>query len=357
MSKSCHPLLLFFALALSSCVDKIELPPPPDRPSSGMLVQGKFLMGDRGRATANVYELYTAPNELPRPIGGADVWLEDDLGHRINLNYYSHGDYAVEIAANDPSFPVVAGRQYRLAASLPNGQLFLSAWETLLSALPLSGLQMDSVRREIVNHIGELETVTYAQFKLNTSLKMPGGSAAARIRWEIDQSYRITDDFMRTCYTIRPLLADNILLFDGAVAGKDTLEGYELIETPIDYRFAEGYYFVLYQQNIGQNAHGYFSELNQLLAKKGTLFDPPAGEIRSNISSPSHPEMLTYGFFYVAAQDTARLYISPETAGNPRKYCPTPPSLSGEPGPPNACDDCLLESGDSRLEKPEWWEF
>lgn len=346
----------FLALMLSSCVDKIELPPPPDHPPSAMLVQGKFLFGDKGRVTASVFELYTAPNELPKPIGGAQVALQDDQGHQISLLSNFNGNFYLEIKENDPNFPVQVGRQYRLHVSLPSGQVFQSEWETLMPLPPVDDLRVDFVNREVQNQFGELENTPFARFSVSTGLKTPGTVGPARFRWEFDQSYRITDDLMRTCYTIRALLNNNVTLLDGALAGTDSLAAYSLFETPVDYRFAEGYYLILYQQSISNNALGYFSELNQLLAKKGTLFDPPAGEIRSNISSPTHPDALTYGFFYVASQDTARLYVSPEMAGNPRRYCPLPPSATGQPHKPNACDDCLLEAGDSRLEKPDWWE-
>ena len=96
-------------------------------------------------------------------------------------------------------------------------------------------------------------------------------------------------------------------------------------------------------------------ELYQLLSKKGTLFDPPAGAIRSNIVGLNEPEEPVYGFFYAAQQDTLRRYISPAEAGNPDFYCPLPP-VNGEAPRPTACDDCLLESG-AGLERPVWWVF
>ncbi len=355
MKKNYLIFLFLLAFCLQSCVDEIELS-SPDTPPSAMMVQGKFLFGKKGMVSASVYELYTNPNELPKPIGGAKVTLRDDEGRQIELISKSAGNYEAEIGENDPNFPVQAGHKYRLEASLPNGQIYQSAWETLLPVPQPDSIQVDFLERIIPDQSGVLDTVPYARFSVSTGLNTVGNQSPARFRWEFDQSYRITDDFMKTCYTVRVLLNDNITLLDGATVGEQYLDGYALFETLVDYRFAEGFYLILYQQALSENAFGYFSDLNQLLAKKGTLFDPPAGEIRSNMTSPTDPDALVYGFFYAAAQDTLRLYISPEMAGNPLKYCPTPPSLSGEPGPPNACDDCLLESGDSRTEKPDWWQ-
>lgn len=355
MKKNFPVFLFLVAFCPLACVDEIELP-SPDTPPSAMMVQGKFLFGKKSKVAASVFELYTNPNQLPKPIGGANVALQDDEGREIKLISNFDGNFYLEIGENDPNFPVQTGRKYRLQASLPGGRIFQSAWETLLAVPEVDSVRVDFLDREVLNQFGELDTVHYARFGVSTGLNAIGNQSPARFRWEFDQSYRITDDYLKTCYTVRVLTNDNVTLLDGATAGGQYLDGYALFETRVDYRFAEGFYLILYQQSISENAFGYFAELNQLLAKKGTLFDPPAGEIRSNMTSLADPDELVYGFFYAASQDTARLYVSPEMAGNPRKYCPIPPSLSGEPGPPNACDDCLLEAGEASTEKPDWWQ-
>jgi hypothetical protein len=340
----------------SACVDKIELS-AADQPASGMLIQGKFLSGTPGKVTASVFELYTNPNDLPKPIGGAEVALEDGSGHRLELfPAGSNGQYQADVQANNPAFPVQPGMRYRLRVELPGGRLYLSAWETLLPSIPADSLHVMPVVREVPDSEGILRLDSFIQFSISTSLRLPGSDTLARFRWEIDQSYQITDDQENTCYTIRPLLQNSLHIINGTVSGRQYLERHDLLETKLDYRFAEGYYLVVYQQPVSANAYGYFEELNQLLAKKGTLFDPPAGAIRSNIANPDQPDELVYGFFYATMQDTIRLYVSPETAGNTARYCPLPPLNGAGPRPPNACDDCRLEAGDSRYEKPGWWQ-
>ncbi len=346
----------FILSSLCACVDKIELS-APDQPESGILVQGRFLFGNPSVVMASVFELYTLSNNLPRPIGGADVLLRDDQGHEIELLSNFDGNYYLELDPSDPDFPIQTGRQYQLSALLPNGQIYQSDWETLLAVPPIDSIHTEWLERDAIDNLGQLVTEPYIRFGVSTDLTTAGNIEPLCMRWEFDAAYRITDDLSKTCYTIRNLLNDNVFVFDGASLAQTNLVGYPLAETLVDYRFAEGFYIVVYQQSISKNAYGYFEELNQLLARRGTLFDPPAGAIRTNISNISDPAALVYGFFYVAAQDTARLYISPDMASNPTKRCPIPPSLSGEPGPPNSCDDCLLEAGEATLQKPTWWFF
>ncbi len=341
-------------LACSSCVDKIELP-DSEHPPVAMLVEGKFIAGTPGHVTASVFELYTNPNELPKAIGGAQVVLQDDQGHELVLFSGSNGAYYQDVPAGNSAFPVQTGSRYRLVATLPGGRIYQSAWETLLPAVPVDSVHAEIATREVLDNMGKVDTVKMFRFNVDTDLHYPGLDAPVHFRWELGQSYRITDDYDKICYSLRALLQDNVIIFDNTLAKQDRLHNYILGETRLDYRFAEGYYFILYQQSISENACGYLAELYQLLQKKGTPFDPPAGSIRSNMTSPTDPDIPVHGFFYVAAQDTARLYISPETAGNPAPYCPIPPSIGGGSGPPNACDDCLLEAG-GQLEKPDWWQ-
>lgn len=345
---------LFVLLTLFSCVDIIELP-KPDIPELGMLVQGKLLYGNPSAVTVDVFELYTLSSNVPRPIGGAQVVLEDDMGHSIGIGNQSAGTYFRALSPDNPDFPIASGRQYRVVVSLPNGKQYQSSWETLLPAPKPDSLSVTFAVKEYLDQRGETRLDSFAEFSISTELIAPQASTRSNIRWEIDQGYKLTDDPGKTCYVVRKLLADNVLALNGPTAGQDRLTNYTLAEMRVDYRFAEGFYLLAYQQAITENAYGYFDELHQLLSKKGTLFDPPVGAIRSNIVSVGNPEELTYGFFYVAQQDTLRLYVSPETASFPKVYCPLPPT-NGEAANPNACDDCLLDLG-AGLARPAWWEF
>jgi hypothetical protein len=344
--------LLALLLPFFSCVDTIDLA-RPDVPESGMLVQGKLLFGKPSLVIAEVFELYTLSSNLPRPIGGAKVLLENDQNRSIELISNAGGYYFQEMDPDSPDFPLAEGTRFRLRVSLPNGRAYESAWETLLPAPKPDSLSVSFALQDYTDGRGEIRTDTFAKFALYGEAQVNG--QAAFLRWELEQGYKLTDDPGKTCYVVRDFLSDNVFVFNGANAGVTRLDGYLLNDALVDTRFAEGFYMIAYQQSISRDACGYFEELQQLLAKKGTLFDPPVGAIRSNISGLNEPGELTYGYFYVATQDTLRLYISPEKANYPKKYCPLPPTNGSAPNP-TACDDCLLELG-ALTTKPDWWEF
>ncbi|MDX1912858.1 MAG: DUF4249 domain-containing protein [Saprospiraceae bacterium] len=345
-------LIMSAALFWYACVDEIQLA-PPDLPDSGMLVQGKMLYGYPAQITAEVFELYTLSSNLPRPIGGAKVTLEDNQNRSIPLLSSATGFYFLTLNPDHPDFPLLEGNSYRLKVELPNGRAYQSAWETLLPAIRPDSLSVQFALQEYTDGRGELRTDTFARFGIHTPLQATG--QAPFFRWELEQGYKLTDDEGKTCYVVRDFLSDNVFALNSATVGVGRLDNYFLTDTRVDYRFAEGFYMIAYQQRISGDAFGYFEELKQLLSKKGTLFDPPVGAIRSNITGLNEPEELTYGFFYVARQDTLRLYVSPEAVNYPKPYCPLPP-INGSAPNPNACDDCLLELGAVTF-KPDWWEF
>lgn len=354
---------ILILLGLSSCVDEITLA-DGERPASGMLVQGRLILGSPSVAEATVSELFIHNNNLPRPVGNSDVVLHDDEGHSVALTPNYDGTYFQHIDKGDPRFPVAAGRQYRLTVALPNGQSYASAWEILLPASPLDSVRLHVYERDVITFEGELEKRQFVSFGAYASLLRPDNGAPARYRWETDQAYRLTEDpihpayvnnIPKTCYVLTAGNLDKVVTLDAAELSQSYLEDYLIWETPANSRFSEGFYLTAYQQSLAENAYRYFDELAQLLARRGTLFDLPAGAIRTNISGITDPEALTYGYFYATQQDTFRLYVSPGQVPAASRLCPYPPPLPGtELPPPNECDDCLLQGG-SQLERPEWW--
>lgn len=351
-----------FLLALSACVDEITLG-EGERPASAMLVQGRLIQGAPSTVEARVFELYIYDNNLPRAVGNSEVLLHDEEGRNLALTPNYDGTYFREIDSGATGFPVLAGRRYQLTATLPNGQRYASAWETLLPVSPLDSVAFHLYERDVITFDGILETQQFAGFGAFTALTQPGGGPA-RYRWETGQAYRLTEDPIhpayidlppKTCYVLRAGNIDKIAALNAAELSQPYLNDYPIWETPADSRFSEGFYLIAYQQSLTENAYQYFNELAQLLARRGTLFDQPAGAIRTNISDLTNPAGLTHGYFYATQQDTFRLYVAPEQVPGVVRRCPFTPPLPGEElPPPNECDDCLLQGG-SQLERPEWW--
>lgn len=357
-------LLIF--LSFSACVDKIDLSVPPI--DGGVLImQGKLLYGRPSQALLSITRVRPPNGNSIIPVS-ALAFLEDEQGRTKTISSIATGEFSELLDPDDPGFPIEEGKKYRINAVLPDGRKYQSGWDELLPLVEIDSFAFRLAFSEYVNDAGTLVRDTFARFSVNTNARFPNSGKPAQLRWELDQAFKLMDFPTRTlqdlpppklCYVIQKMLDTKVAFFNGRIAGTTQLADYEVITVPVGYEFAEAFYGTVYQQSITENTCAYFEEVNLLLSKTGTIFDPPVGELRSNIRALSDDGGAIQGFFYVANQDTARLYITPAEVGNPRKYCPrperTPPPPTIPPGVPDLCEDCLISKG-AQLEKPAWWE-
>ncbi len=348
-----YTTLVTLLLYAAGCVDKISIG-TPDQPPASIMVQGRLVAGTPNVVKAEMFELSFYEGNKQRPINGATILLEDDKGNTAQLDLVGIGEYQRDLDVAGMAIKV--GNQYRITAKLPNGTTYQSAWEILQESPIIEGIQVDTLTKRVLTPQGLLADIRHFAFVLDTDLSQFGGSKS-RLFWDIHQHYKLTDTLGRLCYCNRPILADLIPILDGTIIPQSRLDAYVLRETPIDYRFAEGYYLEVSQSAISENAIGYFDELNQLLAKRGTLFDPPAGTIRSNFSNIANPDEVVNGFFFTSKPQILRVNISPEAAGYPKTFCPPPPPIRPPDGPPplTPCGDCRIEPNGT-FDKPTWWQ-
>lgn len=344
-------VLVLSCIIIWACVDKIRIE-APDQPDSGLLIQGRLIVGSPNKVSLYIAELYKYNRNLPRAIGGAEVSLENDQGQSLPLKASGDGNYFLDIPVGSTSLAIQADNQYRVAIKMPNGTRYFSAWEPLLEGPKIDALHFSISDKEVIAYNGLIDTLPHVNLTLDTRVVDASGNRV-RLLWDPLQVYKITDNLGVSCYATRKILDDLVPILDGRNTPNTVLSAYPLLETPLDYRFAEGFYFSIVQAAISEDTYGYFEELNQILARKGTLFDAPAGEISTNIYNPDNPHELTYGRFWVIKPDTLRLNVSPAAAGYPRPYCPLLPRRVLPRR--SACDDCIVESG-AQYQKPYWWQ-
>lgn len=336
-------------LSLAACLDTIELA-PPDRPPSSLVIQGKLVAGEPATVTASIFELFVFNNSLSKAIEKAQVTLVSQDGARFPLRDATRGLYEGQIGAAE-SLKVMAGQSYRLEVIMPDGRQYQSAWELLPASAPTSALTPRLATRTRYDDMGDPFTEDVLEVSIHTPLIDADGQRL-RLRWEMEQAYRLTDDTEKVCYLSTFLLTDRVLVYNGAAVPADGLADYKLFETLYDYRFAEGYYLTLYQQSLSEGAFRYWDQVAQVLSRQGTIYDPPPAPILGNVSNPEAPDEVVYGYFYATTQDTLRHYVAPNEFGTLKPYCPLPPPMG--PRGPTRCDDCLLGPNSSTM-KPAYW--
>jgi hypothetical protein len=270
------------------------------------------------------------------------LYVENEIGQKVELPF-KEASHSISFDLPNPNFEVKEGMKFKISGTAFDGKQYESEFVEMKSTPKIEKLSFDISGGEI-------------QIKIDTKLNVENGTNSI-LKWDIENNYKYTDQLSgfppdKLCYVISKADLKNVKMYDGRQASFDEIKNYSVYNRQVDYVLAEGYYCTVIQQSIDEKAFNYFSQINDLNQRKGNIYEPPAGRISSNIKETKNNAQV-FGYFYAAEQDTMRIYISPDAAGNPNRQCPVPPnefSLC----PIRSCCDCLTLKG-SRLEKPHFW--
>lgn len=352
-------LLVSGLLGLGGCLSEISLE-VPETNSQSIAIRGKLVYGAISTVSVKITNVsdFTA-SDIPKPVLGANVELLDENGQRISLSMREEGIYEKDIFAGDPFFSVVPGMKYQLSVRTQEGKLYLSVPE-LLSGVPQAGsIRQDTIRKDILNNVGNEVNQAYLQFLITTPLNIPENNERALLKWNFTGTYRFTETNLtspypntRTCYFTDVLDLENVVVFNGRESGQEVLTDFLLLEEELDYRFTDGFYLTAVQESLSEGAFRYWESTSRVVNLTGNFFEAPPGKIKGNFYNPEDPEEEVFGYFYATKTDTFRLYVPP---GDPpvKQFCPLE-SAPNDPGVSPVCYDCASRQG-STLEKPDFW--
>ncbi len=345
-------LLLLAGGLVTSCLDVIDLE-APEKPTEAWAMQGKLIKGDPSYAEVKIDKLFVYTSNLPQFIRDANVTIEDEDGNSLTFpEPTTVGIYNMTIPTNSPDFQVEEGKSYRIRAQLVDGRTIVSDFETILPVPEPTAISFAFERREVELNDGLLDSTDVVSFAITTPLIAEGATAKSRLRWEFLDAYRVTDDNGVTCYVQNPARTESVFVVDGSITALDTIREFGLFTIPRDQRFYEGYYLSAYQQSVSARAYEYWRQVATLGEQEGTIFEDPAGTVISNMHFEADSTEQVFGYFTAIAQDTVRVFVSREDAGNPSLFCPRPPRF---PPPQTICDNCLIWLNSSDI-KPDYWE-
>jgi hypothetical protein len=349
-------------LIIWGCLEEIDLEVDPEF-QDNVVIQGSFVIGDPSVVHVRVTKLFDFTSNGREALSVRRVSLFDEDGNQVELETGDAvGDYTLEIPRNDPNFSVSPEKSYYVEINTFDGRTFRSTPERAPTVPEAKELTPRIILIDEFGADGTPRPQEYVEFLLDTELE--NNEEGTFLRWISERTFRSTDEAIsdlytepKTCYiterapvSFLPVASSE--LFTGEI------QEFPVFQERIGFRFSEGYYLTVFQQSLTREAHRYWSNVASLINRDGTIFEPPVGQVPSNISNVDDPEDETFGFFYATQQDTIRLYISPEYAGNPRQYCPVifnnvPPGFD-YCETVSVCCDCLTAPR-SQLERPEFW--
>jgi len=349
--------ILFFITVIGlfhSCLDKIDLSVPKGL-EEGIVIIGELRKSDPSFIKIKVSSIFNFDLETLAPISAKSVFLIDQEGQQLEIPIIGQGINTYTFKGNE-ALKVEFGKQYKIRVTDKKERIFESTFEELMPPIEKGELSYEFSALPIINDRNQIEDLPAIQFLFDGSIKIKNREEAARILWIPERTYAFSDslnepDFIsKICYIKAPVKVTKLHLFEGPRFELEALKKYPLSKVQLNYEFAEGYYYTLYQRTLDEQAFEYWEQTQQVIERTGNQFEPPVGRIITNfknINNKSGGNVL--GYFSAFYEDTLRLCVTPKEVGSPLKLCPTPNIC------PNPCCDCLLE-GFSSLEMPEFWE-
>ena len=118
----------------------------------------------------------------------------------------------------------------------------------------------------------------------------------------------------------------------------------------IDYSFSSEHIFNVTQYSMNKSNFQYWTKAQELIVKRGSIFDTPPAKILGNITNEADTNEIVFGYFEATGQKISRLKVS---GGNSPVYiftCLDYPERTYYP----FCQNCEYLAG-STHEVPSWW--
>lgn len=248
----------------------------------------------------------------PDPVLDAIVRIYNAAGEMELLQMTSPGHY--ELIDNQLSREF--GDEFRLEVSL-GGEVYSSPLQRINPIVARDSLTFQTaVETDITSTRTEIEQWVVQLFMSSEVNSSPNDFY---LRWTIEEAYTHLGSALPSshyprwsqpqCYVIKDLAEQEIFLFEGKANEQVALGEQYLLRRRIDNTFAVKHYFNVIQSALNKETFEYWSRVESIVERAGSIFDTPPAAIPSNIRS-SNPEERVLGHFEVIGVDTTRLLMT-----------------------------------------------
>lgn len=353
-----NTVLVLGLLTFSTCLDPIDLEIPEGFDNT-LVVQGSLIKGNPSLFELTISRLFDFTPESVERVNVREVILTDESGKTLEIDRVGTGFYRRSFAVGNPDMEIEVGKSYKINFSTFDGRSYESKFEPLVDVPKIDSISFEPVPVEFVFTDGvTTRQDSVVRFSVNTPLTPEGSTSKVALLWNLRETFRVTDqgDFgspAKTCYVTEELDVTKVKVFDGINNSANRLDKFTVHDHNFNARLAEGAYFEVVQSGLSLGAFQYWDQISQVLDRDGNMFETPAGRIATNFFNTQDETDQVFGYFYATNTDTARVFVSPQVASNPRALCP-PLGMSDNPCPEPLCCDCL-DSEISTLTRPDYW--
>ncbi|MFK7923018.1 MAG: DUF4249 domain-containing protein [Bacteroidia bacterium] len=340
------PALLILAMFATACIDEVDFPIEREDPIifvDGMIADSLTTYKIRLGYSAEIGE---GNDNILIPIIDAVVEVHDDQGNVVNFESDGTGFYLAEMEG-------VPGRSYQLKARVSGGQQIESEMQILPQAIPLGRITSEVKIEEFLNNFNNLSTRESLILKVSSSI--PSGERPY-LRWRVSGQYEFREGYpgalnTKWCYAPDIVDLNQLNILSSRLLGGNELRDQEILLTDYNYRFAYMYCFHVQQLRISEQEFNYWSQVDLLLNRSGSLFDPPPGSIKGNMYDLEDKNQPVLGFFSVAGASYKRQFVSRDSTNI---YIDDRCRFRFNQPLPQPCYDCLDLTG-STTQRPDYW--
>lgn len=268
---------------------------------------------------------YTSPienneSETYEPVLNASVWVEDDLGNRVDFTEELNGTYT-----SPSTFAGEVGRHYALFITMSDGKSYQSSFQELVAAPEITSIYN---RYFVDQGDGVATSIPGAQFFIdveNTS------SNAQFFRYEWNDSHKVVARYTKLFdalevnpgnFSLVPFNEDVKICYRESnssellLANANNSQNNQLLEIPIRFIAAENfdltdtYSIEVTQRALSADAYSFYSKLKNFNDANGSLFDKQQGVVVGNVYSTSDANEKVLGFFEVSGAKSKRIFLS-----------------------------------------------
>lgn len=354
-------------LCLESCVDEIELDVPRGQ-TEAVVVQGNLAFGEEKSQVDVIVKRIFSFDGSSTTLRVKYVELINDNDQLINLDFISEGVYR-KIISIDDQFLVAIGSLYKIKLELFDGRIIESTLEAL-NSVDGDNRTSISIKKKPIFNIKEntLNEVDRVVIDLESDIS-DIQNKPRRYRWFASLTYRVRDQpslfgqrnrEQKICYVTNTFPIKEQFLFDGYDSNESSLVfKAEVFSGRLnDDRYLDTVYFNVVQESLSEGAFDYYNNIDKTLELSGSMFDPAAGKIKSNLYNVNDPDEEVFGYFHASEQISEDILVTPDFFGlsasggcvilSTEDFAQTQCRLIG-------CCDCLSLQNSSLI-KPDFWE-
>ncbi|MDC6404702.1 MULTISPECIES: DUF4249 domain-containing protein [Maribacter] len=368
--------ILVFSFLPVGCVDPV--PPEFDYEDGLIFIEGF--------ASSNAGASYVGINESVTEFGVRG--LEFITGASVNVENLDTGQTVSFIESEDAylspqDFKVAPGERWKLIVVMPNGTVYESEPEIVLTPVPITDVSIDydpelefrpSANRFIPGHkisvsfddppnsennyywsYRSFENLDYC-IRCNEGIYRDGGCIPYDLSGRL---YRYFDYICETeCWTIR--YPESVNIFDDTFSNGKTVANLEVGSLPLYTK--ENMVVEVQQFSLTPAAHKYYKVLKDIVDNASGFNAPPPAALIGNLYNANDSQEIVLGRFTAAASSVVNVYVERELINEAAIATRQPPAVSleptiGSPYPPPATNLAPCEESRYRTaNEPEGWQ-